>query len=159
MLPIVEKIINISGKMAEYACIILVLFVAIDVFIRYIFNFSTPLSFELEWHLYSVMILLSIGYTLKYNKHVRVDIFYELLSPQVQRWINILGCIFFLMPFAITGIVYSLPYAMFAFKINEGTSDPGGLPIWWIIKFFIPLGFVLLALQGLAWLYKLLIDK
>ena len=75
MVRVIERLINISGKVAEYACLILVLFVAIDVFIRYVFNFSTPLSFELEWHLYSVVILLAMGYTLKHHKHVRVDIF------------------------------------------------------------------------------------
>lgn len=159
MIRIVEKIIDISGRIAEYACLILVVFVAVDVFIRYVFNFSTPLSFELEWHLYSVMILLAMGYTLKYHKHVRVDIFYEMFSPKVQRWINILGCLLFLLPLAIVGLIYALPYAIYSFQINEGTPDPGGLPIWWVIKFFIPLGFLLLLLQALVWLYKLIVTK
>lgn len=159
IISVIEAAVRWSGTVANVAIVVLVVFVSIDVLVRYVFHYSSPLSFELEWHLYSIMILLGMGYTLQNNGHVRVDIFYERFSEKQTYWVNVLGCVFFLIPFAVVGIIYSLPYAISSYQIGEGTPDPGGLPIWWIIKFFIPLGFLFLLLQALAWLGRLLIKE
>lgn len=159
MLRIFEKIVDISGRIANYTLILLVFFVAIDVVVRYVFRFSTPLSFEIEWHLYSIVILLGMSYTLQNKGQVRVDILYERMKPRTQRIVNIAGIILFLIPFGIVGLVYTFPYALQSFAQNEGTPDPGGIPIWWIIKFFIPLGFLLLLMQTTVWLTRLIQNK
>ena len=48
-------------------------------------------------------------------------------------------------------IVYlSVPYVMQSFDMMEGSPDPGGLPYRYLLKIFLPLGFGLLMIQGIA---------
>jgi TRAP-type mannitol/chloroaromatic compound transport system permease small subunit len=49
----------------------------------------------------------------------------------------------------------SLGYVEQSSSIGEGSPDPGGLPYRYVLKAFIPLGFGVLALLGLAQALKL----
>ena len=109
---------------------------------------------ELEWHLFSLIFLLSAGYTLKYNKHVRVDLFYENMSDREKAVINLTGGLLFLLPWCILIIWTSFGYAQSAWLIKESSPDPGGLPGRYVIKFAISIGFTLLALQGISMILK-----
>ena len=89
------------------------------------------------------------SYTLQQDAHVRVDVFYGKLSVRGKAWIDLLGSILFLVPFAIFGVVTSWPSVRNSWMILEMSSDPGGLPRY-PIKTVIPVAFLLLAIQGLS---------
>lgn len=105
---------------------------------------------ELEWHFFALIFLFASGYTLKTNKHVRVDLFYEKFSVKQRAWINLIGSLLFLIPWCVVIIYFSCSYAYSSWLINETSPDPGGLPARYIIKFCIPLGISLLLLQGIS---------
>ncbi len=132
----------LSGLMVALFCV--------DVAMRYIFNISFASIFELEWHLFAAVFLIGAGYTLKHDKHVRVDVFYGEMSPKKQAFINLTGVLIFLLPVCFVIIKTSLLFVYNAWIINEGSGDPGGLPGRYVIKAFIPLGFFLLGLQGIS---------
>jgi TRAP-type mannitol/chloroaromatic compound transport system permease small subunit len=138
------------GRGVAWTTFGLVLVVFIDVVMRYAFNTSYVFTQELEWHIFSFIFLVGAGYTLLHDGHVRVDIFYQAVSPKAQAWINLLGVIFFLIPGCYLIIQTSAEFALSSWDVMEGSSDPGGIPYRFIIKGFIPLGFFLLLLQGIS---------
>ena len=132
--------------------IILVLLVGYDVSMRYLFNSGSIAIQELEWHLFSIILLLGSAYTLKHDEHVRLDIFYssKLINDKVRIWFDVLGTLLILLPFCLLIIVSAWPFVTQAYIHNEISPDPGGLPARWLIKAAIPLGFFFLLIQGIA---------
>ncbi|MBW2480090.1 MAG: TRAP transporter small permease subunit [Deltaproteobacteria bacterium] len=138
------------GRGVAWVTLGLVLVVFVDVVMRYLFNVSFVFTQELEWHLFGFIFLIGAGYTLLHDGHVRVDIIYQRLGLKGRAWINLLGVIFFLIPGCIMVISTSWKFAANAFMMLEGSPDPGGIPLRFIIKGCIPVGFTLLLLQGFS---------
>ena len=65
------------GTAVSWLTFVLVILICGDVIMRYLFNFTKTWVIELEWHLFSLLFLLETAFTLLYDKHVRVDLFYE----------------------------------------------------------------------------------
>ncbi len=105
---------------------------------------------ELEWHLFAVMFLIAAAYTLKHDRHVRVDVFYSRFSPRLKAWINLFGSIVFLIPFCLITVWASWNFVLNSFRIGETSPDPGGLPARYVLKAVIPLSFILILLQGIS---------
>ncbi len=133
---------------------IMVVVVCYDVFTRYLLRKSHVWAQELEWHLFAVIFLLGAAYTLKHDKHVRVDIIYTKFSPKTRAWVNLVGTIVFLIPFTILIIWASRNFVVFSFMIRETSPDPGGLPARYILKACIPIGSFLLLLQAFSLVFK-----
>lgn len=138
------------GAGVSWLTTLLVLLVCFDVFTRYLVNYSLVWVQELEWHLFALIFLLGAGYTLKHDKHVRVDILYMKRGPRAQAWINLLGCLLFLFPFCCAVIWASFAFVGDSFGDGEGSPNPGGLPARYVLKACIPIAFFLLMLQGLS---------
>jgi len=133
---------------------LLVAVVFIDVVMRYALNTSFVFTQELEWHLFGFIFLMGAGYTLLFDQHVRVDVIYQRLPLKAQAWVNVLGCIFFLVPGTLLIIHTSAVFAWESFTFLEGSPDPGGIPFRFILKGCIPFGFILLLLQGISMLIR-----
>jgi TRAP-type mannitol/chloroaromatic compound transport system permease small subunit len=121
--------------------------------VRYTLHTSSNAWLEIQWYMFGAMFLLGAGYALKYEEHVRVDAFFSRMSPRTQAWVDVVGGILFLMPTALIIGWLAIPMVRNSFHINEMSSDAGGL-LRWPIKLMIPLGFGLLALQGVAEIIK-----
>lgn len=140
------------GTLVSWCVLVMALIIVYDVLMRYFFQIGSVALQELEWHLFAVLFLLSAAYTLKHDGHVRVDIFYQgrWMNDYRRAWIDLLGTLFFLLPFCILIISSSWPFVERSYMISEGSPDPGGLPFRFILKAAIPMGFLLLALQGIS---------
>ena len=142
-------LLNIGvGRLVAWTTALVVLVVFVDVVMRYAFKTSFVFTQELEWHLFAFIFLIGAGYTLFKDGHVRVDIFYQRLSPKARAWVNYIGTLLFLVPGCILIILTSIKFVHSSFAVMEGSPDPGGIPFRWILKACIPAGFVLLLLQG-----------
>lgn len=148
------KFINAINEKIGYAVgwltSLLVIVVCYDVFTRYFMKESRVAIQELEWHLFAIIFLIGAAYTLKYDRHVRVDVLYTRFSHQRKAWINLIGSILFLIPFCLLVIWASRNFVIDSFRIHETSPDPGGLPGRYILKSMIPFGFFLLLLQAIA---------
>lgn len=116
-------------------------------------NLSSNVYLELQWYLFSLVFLLGGAWALEAKSHVRVDVFFARFSRRTQAWIDLLGTLFFLLPFSLFLLWVSWPTVLRSWRIAEGSPDPGGLPRY-PIKTFLLVCFSLLALQGLAELIK-----
>lgn len=108
---------------------------------------------EAQWYAFGALFLLGAGYTLKHNGHVRIDVLHQRLSARTRAWIDLLGGLLFLLPFA--GLLAWLSWSLFAeaWRIQEMSSDAGGL-LRWPAKLMLPVGFGLLFLQGISDIIK-----
>jgi len=140
------------GRLVSWLVLGLVLLIGYDVIMRYLFLQGSIALQELEWHLFALLFLLAAAYTLKHDGHVRVDILYRsrLCSDYTRALIDLLGALVLLIPFCLLVIYSAWPFVESAWHHHEHSPDPGGLPLRWLIKGAIPLGFLLLLLQGVA---------
>ena len=141
-----RKLIDAMGQLCVVLMLLMVANVFYDVLMRYFFNDVSIGMQELEWHLFASMFMFGIGYTLKEDAHVRVDIFYEKLLPHTQAYIDIFAALVFALPITLIIMYYGYGYAIDAYQMNEGSPDPGGLPHRWIIRSVIPISNVFLLL-------------
>lgn len=143
-----------SGGVVSWLALLLVVIVVYDVFTRYVLSASSVAVQELEWHIFALLFLFAASYTLKHNRHVRVDVFYVRLTRKQQAMVDIMGGIFFLLPFTLVIIFTSWSYVSNSFFILESSPDPGGLPYRFVLKAAIPLGFMLFLVQGVAEIFR-----
>lgn len=141
-----RKFIDAMGYMCVILMLLMVANVFYDVLMRYFFNDVSIGMQELEWHLFAAMFMFGIGYTLKEDGHVRVDIFYEKWLPHTQAKMDILAALVFALPIAVIVMYYGYSYTLDAYQMNEGSPDPGGLPSRWIIRSVILLSNLFLIL-------------
>lgn len=104
---------------------------------------------ELQWHLLAIIIMLGMSYALARDQHVRVDLVYGNLSPRGQAILDLLGDVVFLLPFCIIIGWLSLSFVEFSYNTGE-RSDYGGLNDRFLVKAFLPLGFVFLGITGIG---------
>lgn len=145
----VESAVRLFGWVAAFTCVALVFMVAGDVFVRYLFRTGSVWFQELQWHLISPIALFGMSYTLYAGEQVRVDFLFERFPPSVCKAIEVVGGLV-LVAISLYIIVLCLPWVQQSYLRNEASPNPGGLPMRWLLKGLIPLGFALLALQGLA---------
>ncbi len=149
----VDAVNESVGKLAAWAILASILVSSGNAVIRKAFNYSSNAWLELQWYLFGVAFLLAAAYTLKQNEHIRVDIVYGMLGRKRQHWIDLLGHIFFLMPFAILMVYYFGPWFLRAYRSGEMSSAASGL-ILWPAKLLLLIGFVQLTAQGISEIVK-----
>lgn len=150
----IDRINEGIGKLFSWLTTLLMVVICFDVLMRYVFASSSAAITETEWHIFAAIFMLGAAYTLKYDKHVRVDVFYANFSEKGKAWVNLIGTLLFLFPFCYVVIRSSIPFVENSFAVRETSPDPGGLPARYIIKSMIPIGFLLLMLQGISVLLK-----
>ncbi len=141
------------GRVANWLVLLACLVSAGNAAARYSLSMSSNAWLEIQWYMFGAMVMLGAPYTLKMNEHVRVDVIYGSLSTRAQVWVDIIGGVLFLLP--ATLIIGWLSWPMFynSWAIGEVSANAGGL-LRWPIKIFVPLGFLLLSLQGLSEIIK-----
>jgi TRAP-type mannitol/chloroaromatic compound transport system permease small subunit len=142
------------GVFSATLLLLLVLNVFYDVVMRYLFNDVSIGMQELEWHLFSMVFLFGVAYTLRADGHVRVDVIYERLSVKKRAVIDILGTLLFIWPFCFLVAGYGIGFAYEAYDINEMSGDPGGLPYRWIIKSMISLSFICVLISSVGFILR-----
>ena len=144
-----ERIGDVCNWLVLLACVVS----GGNAMVRYAYDQSSNAWLEVQWYMFAVIVMFGASYTLKRNEHVRVDLLYMVLSRRGQLWIDILGTLIFLLPTCAILAWLSWPFFMQSYVVFEGSSNAGGL-LRWPIKLVLPVGFVLVALQGLSELIK-----
>src|ERR1700750_478363 len=101
-----EKIGNVCNLLVLLACLVS----AANAMIRYAFSYSSNGWLELQWHMVAVLVMFGSSYTFKRNEHVRVEIFYLMLSERGQLWLDLIGTLFFLIPSCLLLAYLSWPF-------------------------------------------------
>lgn len=147
---------SVNEKIADavsWALLAAVIICAGNALVRYIFNYSSNAWLEIQWYLYATVFLLASAHTLKRDEHVRVDVVVGRFSRRTQVWIDLFGFLLFLLPVCLLILWYGIPFAALSITSAEMSSNAGGLIVW-PAKLLVPLGFLLLVLQGISEIIK-----
>jgi TRAP-type mannitol/chloroaromatic compound transport system permease small subunit len=144
-----ERIGGVCNWLVLAACLVS----AANAMIRYAFSYSSNGYLELQWYMFAILVMFGASYTFRRNEHVRVEILYVMLSERGQLWLDLIGTLFFLIPSCLLLSYLSWPFFHDAWATLEMSGNAGGL-VRWPIKFVLPAGFALLALQGVSEVIK-----
>lgn len=143
-----------TGKTFAWSTTFMVWLIFGLVVMRYGFGMFSQKASELTTYFFAISFLLASGYAFKNENHVRVDLFYAKWSDKRKAWVNLIGGIFFLLPWCIVSCVVCFKYAKTSFLRGEMSDQPSGLPALYILKFILLIGFVLLLIQGISSIIK-----
>jgi TRAP-type mannitol/chloroaromatic compound transport system permease small subunit len=149
----IDRVNDQFGVIANWLVLLACLISAGNAASRYLFNASSNAWLEVQWYMFAGMVLLGGPVTLKLNEHVRVDLIYSALSERARIWIDIVGGFLFLLPICVILVYFTWPWFAESWRIDEMSSNAGGL-IRWPVKLILPIGFALMALQGVSELIK-----
>ena len=143
-----ENAIVWVGRIAAWVAIFLVIVIIFDVVTRRFFVLGSTKLQELEWHIHAVLFMFCLGYGYIKDTHVRIDLVRERLSTKTKQWIELIGCLFFMIPYSFIIIFYGVDWWQRSLELNEMSASATGLPYRWIIKAVLPIGFTILLVSA-----------
>ena len=146
----IDVLLTWIAKISGWAAVALISITVFDVVTRRFFVLGSTQLQELEWHFHTILFMFLLGYAYLRDAHVRIDLVRERLPERAQWWVELFGCLCFLIPYSLLIVYFSYDFWERSFIANEGSSSATGLPYRWIIKAALPLGFTLLGLAGVA---------
>lgn len=150
---VIDGISTRIGRSFAWLILLAVIISTVNALVRKIFDTSSNSWLELQWVLFGAVFLFCAAWTLENNEMIRIDIVNALLPKWLRNTIDVVGHLFFLLPFCVVMIITSWPFFLKSFNLNEQSLNAGGLPQW-PAKFLIFAGFVLLFFQGISELIK-----
>ena len=150
----IDALSEATGRAAAWLSLLLVVVMITIVVLRYGLQMGSVALQESVMYINGALFVFGAGYTLKAQRHVRVDIFYSRLSVRGKAMVDCAGALLFLLP--AVGFIFfiSWDYVALAWRIREGSPETSGLPLVYLLKSLILVLAALLALQGIAELIK-----
>lgn len=149
----IDRVNAFIGKGVIWLILLAVLVSAANAISRKLFDLSSNAWLELQWYLFGGAFMGAAAYTLQQNEHIRIDVLYAARSRKTQHWIDLLGHIFFLLPFTVLMAWLLWPYTIQAYVGGQVSSNAGGLIIW-PARAILLAGFIMLAFQAIAEIIK-----
>ncbi|KIZ37534.1 MULTISPECIES: TRAP transporter small permease subunit [Rhodopseudomonas] len=144
---------SLIGRWLSWLIVVAVIISATNAIVRKIFDMSSNSFLELQWVLFSVVFLLCSPWTLLDNEHIRIDIINHALPLRLRGWIDMIGHLFFLIPFTLVMLYFSVPFFLVSLSQDEQSFSAGGLPQW-PAKSLIMIACVLLLIQAISEIIK-----
>jgi TRAP-type mannitol/chloroaromatic compound transport system permease small subunit len=149
----IDRMSEFIGRWVAWLVLAAVLISTVNAIVRKAFNTSSNAFLEIQWYLFAAVFLLAAGYTLLRQEHVKIDVILGRFSKRAQIGVEIFGIVFFLMPFVVVVFIMVMPLVINAYTSGEVSSNAGGL-IRWPVYAMLPLGLLLLGIQGISELIK-----
>lgn len=150
----IRNLFDLLNKFSGYICAFLVCLMTLNVFLvvllRYLFGISYIWMQETYVWMHAFIFMLGSGFTYLMNEHVRIDIFYRDASKKYKKFVNLVGNLFFLIPFLFLIYSYSFPFVHKSFMMAEVSREAGGLGMIFILKSSILIFVILLTLQVIS---------
>ena len=143
---------GLAGEFVAYWSVIAVFVYYYEVMARYVFNSPTNWAHESMFLMFGMQYLIAGGFVLREGGHVRVDVLYNKMSQRAKAICDLLTSIFFFI-FMVTLLFTGWTFFMDAYDVSEVSFTEWAIP-YWPIKFALPLGAVLLIIQGISQIIK-----
>ncbi len=152
------RIVTGVGKISAWLSIPLMVVIIFDVVTRRFLVLGSTKLQEAEWHLHAVLFLLCIGFTYIEDAHVRIDLLRERLSTRARDWVELIGCIIFVIPYCLIVTYFAEDFVERSWAVGEASDSATGLPYRWAIKAGLPIGLFVLLLSGITVLLRKIIE-
>lgn len=153
----IDKFILFIGKYLSLLSVLLVMVILTQVILRYGFSSGLVKLEELQWWLYSVLVMNAIAFDVAEDNHVRMDLFYNNFSDGTKNWINIISIVIFGLPISVLLAIKGVDLAQMAYAVKESSQAPEGFSNIWIIKSVLPITMILYAVAQVSRLIRLFI--
>lgn len=150
----IDRMSDIVAHFVKYLILVLIFVLIYEVAARYIFNKPTVWALETSMMVFGAIGALCWGYTLKIGGHVRVDVFYTMLSKKWKAIIDVVMTLIFLFPIQYILIHSGIKWTLFALKTGEKMVESSWLPPSWPFRMVLTIGFILFFIQTVAELTK-----
>ena len=140
------------GKAVSYLMILVVLIVLYEVSMRYLFQRPTVWASEAMVFTCGIVYVLGAAWTLQNNRHVKIDMVWEKLSPRMRRIVDSCTFCFFAL-YMLLMLWEGSRFALESLQITETTGTPWDPPVY-PIKIAFVAGLFMLFLQGVSKLVK-----
>jgi len=152
----IDRISEATGRAFAWLTLLMVIVTCVIVVMRYVFDAGLIWLQESVIWLHAAVFMIGAAYTLKHDEHVRVDVFYRIMSDKRRAWVDLLGMLFFLLPLCAFLLFKSYDFAATSWSIKEASRESGGLPypLVPIAKSILVMMPLLVGLQGFATLLR-----
>ena len=147
----VNRLIGNVFSVLALAIVLVCFWVVVE---RYLGGMTRLWMQDLYPWLNGVMFTAVAAYALYRNDHVRVDIFYRPATDRAKAWMDMVGVLVFLLPFAWVVWTYCNVFVTRSWGLREASANPGGAPGLFVVKAFILVFAVTIALQGMSMLIR-----
>lgn len=146
----VDGLNRLIGRAAAWLMLATALICAAVALGRYLFGFGRIWLQELYVVCFAVGFMLTAAYAYANDDHIRIEILHQRFGPRAKAWVEILGCLFFLLPWLALVAWSSLPFVRLSWLVREPSPQPGGIQGLYLVKSALLLFAALMALQALA---------
>jgi TRAP-type mannitol/chloroaromatic compound transport system permease small subunit len=153
---VLDRIVAFIGESSSWIWTVLMLLIIYQVVQRYVFGLGSIKMEEMQWHLYAAGFMLAIPLAELRQRHIRIDVVAEHWPLRRRLWVELIGLLVFLLPFAFFAFWWSAPYAIQSWLIHEISSAPDGLAYRYILKAFITATFLLLMMVAVSRLSRVI---
>ena len=147
---VLDALIDGIGRAVSWLWIVLIAIIIVNVVMRYMFGLGLIVFEELQWHIYAVGFMIGLSFGVVGDRHVRIDVLADRFAPRTRAWIELLGLLLFLIPFALLIAWDAIPFVTRSWEMAEVSVAPGGLPARWALKSVIIIALVMLAIAALS---------
>ncbi|MFP2769414.1 TRAP transporter small permease subunit [Oceanisphaera sp. KMM 10153] len=141
-----DAVVSAVGRLSSWLWLAVLVVVLTNVFSRFVLSAGSIALEELSWHLFGIAMMLTLGFAVVKDDHVRVDVLREKFSLRTQAIIELAGIVLLALPIMALMVDALVPYAYKAFVYNERSQAPSGLPYRFIFKSALPIGLLLVAM-------------
>lgn len=146
----IDRFILAVGRYTSWLMVALIIVVLAQVVLRYGFGSGQIVLEELQWHFYAIVVMFGIPYGVVTDAHIRMDLIYSGRSQKTKEWIEVFGQLFFLLPLALILFLKGIDLVENAWRVNESSPSPGGLPWRWAIKAVMPAAMLLYLIASIS---------
>lgn len=138
-----------SGRAFSYLFLVAMFIIVYDVVARGILNIPNVWAFDAALFCCGTVWIVGGAYVHYRGRHVRIDVFFSRFSPRTQAFLDLIFSLPSLAVFCGVLIWVGGYRAWESLLINETLGSTWD-PIVWPFRWMIPLGGLLILLQGLA---------
>ena len=145
----IEFLSEWSGRVTAFLLLAMAGVIGFEVTVRYGFDSPTIWGTQLAQMIFGTYVVLGGAYALRYGVHVNMDALYARFTPRKKAVLDVVTSMafFFAIGFLLwMGVVLGWESMM---KGEYSEVTPWHQPIW-PVKLMIPIGALLILLQGLA---------
>ena len=142
------------GRIIGWLIVPLIFAMSYEIFMRKFFIAPTVWAYDVSRMLYGAMFILGSAYGLSKGIHIRSDFLYRNWSIKTQGAVDTFLYVFFYLPAMLVFLWVAGDWAWESVVREERGMDSAWMPLLGPIKMCLPIGVLLLVLQGISELIK-----
>ncbi len=145
-----ERFTERVGEAVSWLCLATVLLCFASVYLRYVLGIGLVWLQESYVWTHAAAVMLGSAYSLMKGGFVRVDMLFSRMSERGKAWVDLLGSLVFLAPFAAMLAHSGWGFFAMSWRMGERSGFEGGLPATYALKGTLLLFVLLIAVQAAA---------